>query len=53
MRFVPTLSSMQSNGATADVFLICDDLTDVEDDDGHDDVFAPSKDRANLASGYS
>ncbi|KAH8996342.1 hypothetical protein EDB92DRAFT_1794095 [Lactarius akahatsu] len=38
-RSVPTLSSMQSNGAIADVFPICDDLTDVEDDD---DVFAPS-----------
>ena len=41
-RSVPTLSSMQSNGAIADVFPICDDLTDAEDDDGHDDVFAPS-----------
>ncbi|KAN0131944.1 hypothetical protein V8E53_010224 [Lactarius tabidus] len=38
-RSVPTLSSMQSNGAIVDVFPICDDLTDAEDDD---DVFAPS-----------
>ncbi|KAH9042509.1 hypothetical protein EDB85DRAFT_2139084 [Lactarius pseudohatsudake] len=38
-RSVPTLSSMQSNGAIADVFPICDDLTDIEDDE---DVFAPS-----------
>ncbi|KAF8273450.1 hypothetical protein EI94DRAFT_1233675 [Lactarius quietus] len=30
---------MQSNGVIADVFPICDDLTDAEDDD---DVFAPS-----------
>ena len=37
-RSVPTLSSMPSSEATVDVFPICDDLTDVEDDD----VFAPS-----------
>ncbi len=41
-RSVPTLSSMQANGAIADVFPICDDLTDVEGDDSHDDVFTPS-----------
>ncbi|KAH9006563.1 hypothetical protein EDB86DRAFT_3070551 [Lactarius hatsudake] len=35
----PSKAFMQSNGAIADVFPICDDLTDVEDDD---DVFAPS-----------
>jgi hypothetical protein len=37
-RSVPTLSSMQSNGAIVDVFPICDDLTDAEDDD---DVLPP------------
>jgi hypothetical protein len=47
-RFIPTLLSMQSNRATADVFPICDDLTDVENDDDHDDVFSPSNDHANL-----
>jgi len=37
-RSVPTLSSMPSSEAAMDVFPICDDLTDAEDDD----VFAPS-----------
>jgi hypothetical protein len=32
-RSVPTLSSMQSSESTTDAFPICDDLTDVEDDD--------------------
>ncbi|KAH9996709.1 hypothetical protein BJV74DRAFT_768855 [Russula compacta] len=37
-RSVPSLSSIQSSDMARDVFPICDDLTDVEDDD----VFAPS-----------
>jgi hypothetical protein len=37
-RSVPSLSSIQSSEVTRDVFPICDDLTDAEDDD----VFAPS-----------
>jgi hypothetical protein len=37
-RSVPSLSTIQPNEVTRDVFPICDDLTDAEDDD----VFAPS-----------